>query len=99
MRSTMDCAPPVPLQPGYAGCALLPDLTPCIILLNNILWVTIIVPLLSYIFRSGRLPTALPGRRRVAPLLPVFICLALLLNGCAINPVQAKRTDPQTVQR
>jgi len=70
-----------------------------VILLNNILWVTIAMPLLGHIFRSGRLPTALPGRRRVAPLLPVFICLALLLNGCAMSPVQVKRTDPQTVQR
>ena len=43
---------------------------------------------------DGRSPTGRPGF-----LVLFFLILALLLDGCSINPVQAKRADPQTVQR
>ncbi|MFO1434561.1 MAG: alpha/beta fold hydrolase [Candidatus Competibacteraceae bacterium] len=42
----------------------------------------------------GRSPTDQP-----AVLMLLFLILALVLDGCSINPVQAKRASPQTVQR
>ncbi len=47
----------------------------------------------------GRRSDRRPPADRPVLLLSIFLYLALLLNGCSINPVQAKRADPQTVQR